>query len=242
MKKIISVILILVVLLSSFSCFAFAEEPVMISIQDEKVYAGDEFTVNVFISDNSQISGAVIDINYDKEKLEFISAKEGAILDANANIRIRNINNDKSYVRFTYMSASSSVSAEGILFSITFKALETASGKTNLEITIPNAADFVNSNLEKISYSVDNSEITILDNISIETTTEEPSTSETTTIPESTDETPSETTTDEVVENEKTNDKSDMLLMVVLLLVGISLICFGVVVAIKKEKIVKIMR
>lgn len=236
MKKIVSIILTLVVLVFSLSTFVYAEDPVIISIQDEKVYAGDEFTVNVFISDNSQISGAVIDINYDNEKLEFISAKEGAILDTKGNISIRNISKDKSYVRFTYMSASTSVSSEGIIFSITFKALESASGKTNLEITIPNAADFVNSDLEKIPYSVDNSEITILDNISIETTTEPP-TSESTTVPETTDAVSNETTTNnDVVENDDNNDSNDMMLMIVLLLIGIALICFGVVFAIKKKK------
>lgn len=237
MKKIISIFLTLIVLLLSFSCFAYAEEPVILSIQDEKVYAGDEFTVNVFVSDNSQISGAVIDINYDKEKIEFVSAKEGAILDAKANISIRNIKNDNNYyVRFTYMSVSSSVSAEGILFSVTFKALENASGKTNLKITIPNAADFVNSNLEKISYNVESSQITILDNISIETTTEEPSISESTTVPETVDSVPSETTTNELDENENTNDNNDIILMIVLLLIGVSLICFGIAFAIKKKK------
>ncbi len=236
MKKIVSIILTLVVLIFSLSIFVCAEDPVMISIQDEKVYAGDEFTVNVFISDNSQISGAVIDINYDNEKLEFISAKEGAILDTKGNISIRNISKDKNYVRFTYMSASTSVSSEGIIFSITFKALESASGKTSLEITIPNAADFVNSDLEKLAYNVDNSEITILDNISIETTTESP-TSESTTVPETTNVISSETTTNnEVVENDNNNDSNNMILMIVLLLVGLSLICFGVVFAIKKKE------
>ena len=60
MKKIISIFLTLTVLLLSFSVSAFATDPVTLSIQDEKVYAGDIFTVNVFISDNSQVSGALL--------------------------------------------------------------------------------------------------------------------------------------------------------------------------------------
>ncbi len=235
MKKTISIITSLIILTLSFSICVYAEDPVIISIQDEKVYAGDEFTVNVFISDNSQMSGAVIDINYDNEKLEFISAKEGAILDTKGNISIRNVNKDNSYVRFAYMSGSSSVTAEGIIFSITFKALETASGKTNLEIAIPNAADFVNSDLEKLAYSVDNSEITILDNISIETTTEPPVT-ESTSVTETTDVVPSDSTTNnDIIQNDNNNDGNDIVLMVVLVLLGIALICFGVVVANKKK-------
>ncbi len=235
MKKAISITLTLFILILSVSCIAFAETPVEISIQDEKVYAGDEFTVNVFISDNSQLSGAVIDVNYDDEKLEFVSAKEGGILDPKANISIRNLTNDKSYVRFTYMSASSSILTKGILFSVTFKVKETAKDKTALEITIPNAADFVNSNLEKIAYIVDNSEITIIENISIEPPTEE-STSESTTETETIENIQSETTINEFVENNDKEDNNNIVVMIVLLLIGVALICFGVVMTRKKNK------
>ncbi len=235
MKKVFSLFITFIILTLSFSICCNAQDPVVISIQDEKVYAGDQFTINVFISDNSQISGAVIDLNYDNKKLEFISAKEGAIFDSNSNISIRNINNEKSYVRFTYMSGSSGLSAEGIIFSVTFKALETSSGKTNLEITIPNAADFVNSNLEKLTYNVDNSEITILDNISIEITTE-PITDESTSVSETSTEAIDDVTSDN--SNIENNDGSDEIttLMIILLLVGVSLICFGIVFAIKRKK------
>ncbi len=238
MKKIISTFLTLTIIILSFSVSVFAQEPVSLSIQNEKVYAGDEFTVNVYISDNSQVSGAVIDINYDKDMLEFISAKEGGILDTKGNISIRNIKNDKSYVRFAYMSGSSSIDTEGILFTVTFKALETAKGKTNLEITIPNPADFVNNNLEKIEYKVENAEISILENISIETT--ESTTAESTTEEEITsDIIESETiesTTDNADENNNTNGDNSKTLMIVLLLVGLALICFGIAFIIKKKK------
>ncbi len=235
MKRLISIILTFTVLLLSLSCIAFAENSAEISIQDESVYAGDEFTVNVFISDNSQLSGAVIDVNYDDEMLEFVSAKEGGILDTKANISLRHLKNDNSYVRFTYMSASSSILTKGILFSITFKVKETAKDKTELKITVPNAADFVNSNLEKIPYTVDNSEITILNNISIEPSIEE-STNESLVEIESTENIQSETITDEIVEDNDKKDGNDILLMIVLLLIGVALICFGVVLAIKKNK------
>lgn len=235
MKKISSVFITLIIFVLSLSTCAFAQEPVLISIQDEKVYAGDEFTVNVFISDDSKISGAVIDLNYDNKMLEFVSAKEGAIFDTKSNISIRNVNKDKSYVRFTYMSGSSELSAEGIIFSVTFKALETSSGKTSLEITVPNSADFVNSNLEKIAYNTDNSEITILDNISIETNTK-PTADEITSVSEtSTDAVENETTVNVNVENNN-NDGNDSTLMIVLILVGISLIIFGFIITAKKKK------
>ena len=181
------------------------------------------------------VSGAVIDINYDKEKLEFISAKEGGILDTKANISIRNIKNEKSYVRFTYMSGSSAIDSEGILFSVTFKALETSKGQTNLEITVPNPADFVNSSLEKLEYKTENAEIVVLHNISIETT--ESTTAETTTNEEKTEQTETDSTEPIITigteDNENDNTKT---LLIVLLLVGVALILIGTAFVIKKKK------
>lgn len=237
MKKMLSIIISITILLLFFSFSAFAQNPVTLSIQDERVYAGDTFTVNVFISDNSMVSGAVIDINYDNKMLEFISAKEGGILDTNGTISIRNILSDKSCVRFAYMSNISPIESEGILFTITFKALETAKGSTNLEITIPTPADFVNSNLEKIEYKVENAEILILENISIDTmestiaenTTEEEIISE---IMES----ETESMTINTDENSNTNGDNSKILLLVLLLVGLALICFGVAFIVKKKK------
>lgn len=161
MKKALSIILSVIILLS-FLVFAYAENPVSLMIKDEVVYAGDEFTLNLFISDNSKVGGAVIDLNYDSSKLEFISAKEGAIFDSGANVKIRNFDGGKSKVRFTYMSTVSSITSEGILFGVTFKALENANGNTDITISIPNAADFVTSDLEKIPYTVENSTVKII--------------------------------------------------------------------------------
>lgn len=235
MKKTILVIISVLIILISFSTTSFATDSVTLSLQNETVYAGDEFTVNLFVSDNSKISGAVIDINYDKTKLEFVSAKEGAILDTKATISIRNINKDNSYVRFAYMSNNSSITSEGILFSVTFKALETAEGKTDLKISIPSPADFVSDNLEKIPYIVRNSSITIINEIPTET----PSESETESIESATEEiseTESQATNDTESNDNDENDNNDNTLAIVLVLLGIAFICFGVAVAIKKKK------
>ena len=236
MKKVFSVIISIIILSLSFSCTAFANDPVLLSIQDEKVYAGDTFTVNMFISYDSQMSGAVIDINYDSKMLEFISAKEGAILDPSATISIKNMKNEKSFVRFAYMSGASSVTMDGIIFSITFKALETASGNTKLEITIPNPKDFVNENLEVIDYTVDNAEISVLNNISIEESTTEEQSSESTTIPEPDETESTETTTNITIDDTEEKGDKDYTTVIILLLIGIALICFGFAINFKKKK------
>lgn len=218
----------------SLSITCFATDTVTLSLQNETVYAGDEFTVNLFVSDNSKISGAVIDINYDKSKLEFVSAKEGAILDTKANISIRNINKDNSYVRFAYMANGSSITSEGILFSVTFKVIEYAKDKTDLKITIPSPADFVSDSLEKIPYTVRNSSITILNDILTESTSET-ETESTEIFSEDLSETESQTMTNK--ENNDNSDKdNDNVLTIVLALVGIAFICFGIAVTVKKKR------
>ncbi len=233
MKKILSIIISTLIILLSLSIPCFASDTVFLSLQNETVYAGDEFTVNLFVSDNSKISGAVIDIKYDKTKLEFVSAKEGAILDAKATISIRNISKDNAFVRFTYMSGNSSIISEGILFSITFKALETSTGKTDLEISIPSSADFVSESLEKLPYSVRNSSITILNEVPTETTTSTELETEPTEIAtEDTLET--ETVPTNISEND--NNSKDSVLAIILVLIGFAFICFGVAIAIKKKR------
>ena len=234
MKKILSIIISSLIILMSLSITCFATDTVTLSLQNETVYAGDEFTVNLFVSDNSKISGAVIDINYDKSKLEFVSAKEGAILDTKATISIRNINKDTSYVRFAYMTADSSITSEGILFSVTFKVHESAFGKTDLKITIPSPADFVSDSLEKIPYTVRNSSITILNDIPTESTSET-ETESTEIFSEDLSETESQTMTNK--ENNDNSDKdNDNVLTIVLALVGIAFICFGIAVTVKKKR------
>lgn len=234
MKKILSIIISGLIILTSLSIICFATDTVTLSLQNETVYAGDEFTVNLFVSDNSKISGAVIDINYDKSKLEFVSAKEGAILDTKANISIRNMNKDNSYVRFAYMSNNSSITSEGILFSVTFKVLESANGKTDLKITIPSPADFVSDSLEKIPYTVRNSSITILNDIPTETTSET-ETESTEIFSADLSETESQTLTNK--ENNDNSDKdNDNVLTIVLALIGFAFVCFGVAVTVKKKR------
>lgn len=162
LKKIFAIVVLSVLLLSVFSVVSFAENEVLLSIHDEEVYAGDSFTADLFISDNSNMSGAVIDIFYDKTKLEFVSATSGAILNENANISIKNIDGKNPSVRFTYLDPSSSVISSGIIAKIEFKVLDGAIGATELKISVPNAGDFVTKDLDRIIYSVKNGNIKII--------------------------------------------------------------------------------
>ncbi len=239
MKKIISSALTLFMLISLFSFSAFAESKAKLSLTSETVYAGEEFTLNLFISDNSKMSGAVIDINYDKNILEFVSAEQGAILDKTANISIKNIDGENAKVRFTYLAPNSSVTSEGVIMSVTFKALANATGNTDLKLTIPNAGDFITSDLEKISYEVSNSVVKI-----INSTYAEPNESETSsTSTEASSSTPTDNSSQSSSEQESvtvTPDKNDNgsnnSLVFVLLVIGLLLITVGVVILVKSRK------
>lgn len=242
MKKTISVFLTVLILLSMFFTVpAFANDKVELDLSDATVYAGEEFEVKLFISDNSQLSGAVIDLSYDATMLKFVSAENGAILDESAMISIKEFSEESvhKYVRFTYMSPDSSITSEGILFSVKFKALETAEGRTSIKVSIPNAGDFVNSKLDKLPYEIQNSNVRIINanKEDAELTTE-------TTIPESeinvTSTTAITTLTENVTTpNQKANSSDDGLKIVVglfatgvVLLVGV----IGYVIISKKKK------
>ncbi len=236
MKKIISVFLATFMLIFLLSFSVFAENKVNLTLTSETVYAGAEFKLNLFISDNSKMSGAVIDVNYDKDMLKFVKAEQGAILDSSANISIKNFDGENAKVRFTYLAPDSSVTSEGVIMTITFKALENATGNTDLKITIPNAADFVTQDLKNISYEVKNSVVKII-NTTYEEQSEDISSSTADGTSQPTDKDTQSTTekvnNDKNAENDKNNGDT---LIVVLLVVGLLFITVGVVMLVQSKK------
>ena len=231
MKKHLSILLVLLFALT-FSITCFAENSVNLKLNSETdtVYAGDEFIVKLMISDNSKMSGAAIDINYDKTKLEYVSGSFGGILDDSATKSIKNIKGDKAKVRFTYLSPSSSVTSQGVLITVKFKALENASGKTNLTITVPNPGDFIAQDLTRLAYTVENAKINI---IGSPTETESVSQSETET--QSVESSTSETTTKPVVNNDVDDDEDMTKTIIIIVLLGV-IILLLVVMMTRKPK------
>ena len=220
MKKLFSIFLATILIVSSFSITCFAENSVKLSLNSETdtVYAGDEFVVKLMISDNSKMSGAAIDINYDKNKLEYVSGSFGGILDDSATKSVKNINGDKAKVRFTYLAPSSSVTSQGVLVTVKFKALENASGKTDLTVSVPNPGDFVAQDLTRLAYTVENAKINI---VGSPTETESVSQSETETQPVESSTT--ETTT-KPVENNIDDDDDVSKTIIVVVIAGVAIL------------------
>ncbi len=232
MKKLFSIFLAVVLIASVFSISCCAENPVKLSLNSEtdSVYAGDEFVVKLMISDNSKMSGAAIDINYDKNKLEYVSGSFGGILDDSATKSVKNINGDKAKVRFTYLSPSSSVTSQGVLITVKFKALENASGKTDLTISVPNSGDFVAQDLTRLAYTVENAEINI---VGSPTETESVYQSETETQP--VESSTSETTTKPIDNNDADYDKDMGKTITIVVIAGVAIL-FAVVMLTRKPK------
>ncbi len=204
-----------------------AKSTVELKVTDATVYAGDEFELKVFISDNSKLSGAVIDLEYDASKLEYVSAEKGAIIDEDAMISIKNTPNN---VRFTYLSPDYAITSEGILFTVKFKALENAEGESSVKIIIPSAGDFVSENLEKLPYTVKNSTVKIINNtvVNTESTTESTSV-ENTDLPSNQDD--KSTTENTTYNNQNNNDgNGDNVKIVIGLVVAGLILIFGAVV------------
>lgn len=204
-----------------------AKSTVELKVTDATMYAGDEFELKVFISDNSKLSGAVIDLEYDASKLEYVSAEKGAIIDEDAMISIKNTPNN---VRFTYLSPDSAITSEGILFTVKFKALENAEGESSVKIIIPSAGDFVSENLEKLPYTVKNSTVKIINNtvVNTESTTESTSVENTDLPSNQDDKSTTENTTDN---NQNNNDgNGDNVKIVIGLVVAGLILIFGAVI------------
>lgn len=228
MKKTLLTVLIVFILFSTFLTMSvFAKTPVELKLTDTTVYAGDEFEIKLFISDNAQLGGAVIDLQYDADKLEFVSGEKGAIIDKSAMVSIKKTS--YKYVRFTYLSPSSVVTSEGILFSVKFKALPNAEGQSDIKISIPSAGDFVNGNAEKLAYTVENATVKIL-NTTVEITNETESASDesvTDIVESSSNITESSTNDNNIDNNSKDND---YVKIIIGLFVSGGLIIIGVVV------------
>lgn len=209
---------------------ASAKDIVELKLTDVTVYAGDEFEVKLYISDNSQLSGAVIDLEYDSDKLEFVSAEKGAIIDANAIVSIKNTskNENYKYIRFTYLSPDSAITSDGILLSVKFKAVADAEGNSSINLSIPSAGDFVNFNAEKLPFAIENSTIKIINTTLNDITENEESSSKFSTTTEPIEST--EYATDSTNDNNQNSDENEYDKIVIGLFVAGGLIIFGVVI------------
>lgn len=137
MKKIISVLLVFVIS-AVFVLPSFAAKNVKFTVSDSEVFAGDEFTVDIFISDYSQLKSATLLVEYDKSSMQFLDLNVGTIVTAGSNaVSFKNVQNgSKSYIQIDYNDSYASLSSAGKFLSLTFVAGDTAVGEKNIKLSV----------------------------------------------------------------------------------------------------------
>ena len=156
-KKILSIVAFLI--LSFFQILSQEVSVIPISISVDK---GDEFTLNIEISNVADLYGFQIDIRYDPGVLEFIAANEGNFLNNNSEIDTfwippnsltTGLIDNIACIRKGQVSGAN---GDGILVTITFKAIEGGLSEIILQNVI-----LINSNSGHISFTISNGEVLV---------------------------------------------------------------------------------
>ncbi len=132
---IISFLLVVSMIMPSFSVIAYAVSSPTLSIDSKTVNQGEEFTVAVKIQNaaNSVYNGNFT-LQYDNSKLEAVSYTYGSIFNdhtRNCNLNYQSTGNQ---IRFTF-SGAYALKQDGTLVNITFKSKENISGTAELTFT-----------------------------------------------------------------------------------------------------------
>lgn len=179
MKKIISVLLVFVIS-AVFVLPSFAAQSIKFTVSDSEVFAGDEFTVDIFISDYSQLKSATLLVEYDKNSMQFLDLNVGAIVTAGSNaVSFKNMQNgSKSYIQIDYNDSSASLSSAGKFLSLTFVAGDTAVGEKDVKLSV--SGNKITAKTGTVTPEFDNGKIKIINNSPVTDSKTEPSSVEST--------------------------------------------------------------
>lgn len=141
MKKFISGLLILCLIMFSFSIpiYSTAASSANISVDNVSGNRGDTVSVSVKISRNSNIQALGFNLNYDKDVLELVSATKGEVTATTQTIvNTRTLGK----VVFSCVSSSSPITVAGSLVDIEFKIKATATyGNSTVKVNVTEASD-----------------------------------------------------------------------------------------------------
>lgn len=121
-KKLMSVLLTLVMLLSLVPTTAYAVNQGKVTIESKNVNAGDSFDVEVSIAEHSGFANFQLAVEYDNSMLELTAINKGAVLDG-----FFTQNPSKGTLIF---AGQEDITGDVVLATLTFKAKESASGTT----------------------------------------------------------------------------------------------------------------
>lgn len=163
--KKITALLLAALILFTFSFNVFAAKTVTFTTYNAEVFAGDEFSVDIFVSDNSLMKTATLIVSYDERQMTFLDLNVGAIAasgsDAVSFKDVKGTSGD-SFVQIEYNDPSASLSSAGKLFSLTFAATDSAKGQTNIKLSAK--GDKIDTLSGAVTPKFNNSEINIINN------------------------------------------------------------------------------
>lgn len=125
-KKLMSVLLTLVMLLSLVPTTAYAVNQGKVTIESKNVNAGDSFDVEVSIAEHSGFANFQLAVEYDNSMLELTAINKGAVLAGTFTK-----NPSKGLLVF---GGEEDITGDGVLVTLTFKAKESASGTTSVTL------------------------------------------------------------------------------------------------------------
>lgn len=160
MKKIFALLLSVVLICSSVIVYADSINAV---VDSKSAKIGDTVDINISLQNNSGIIAALLNVEYDKERLELIEVQDGQLLEGGTFSP-----NYKSYpYKMVWNSvATANFTDDGILAVLKFKVLENAQpGKAYINLTY-NEDDVFDVDLKNTPIAITNGAIDVIESIS----------------------------------------------------------------------------
>lgn len=150
MKKTISIILSLLLMITSLSAFsAVAASNSTIGFESKTVEAGETVELNLSIKDNPGIAGLAVSIKYDDTALELVETRKGSLFSG--------FTADRNFI----WDESKNVTADGVLATFVFKISENASASNYTVDVIVRSC--VNEDLDDVDeINISNGIITVM--------------------------------------------------------------------------------
>jgi len=153
MKKLIAIISALVLLCAPISAAAVA-----VSVAPALGVGGDRLTVAVRIDGNTVITAAALEIEYDSEKMRYLSYEKGEKLDAEL---CTVSETGKGKIRFSFTDGESNYIGDGVLVYLSFAVNPDVTGTVKIAPTVTDGALF-DLNYIELEYTVSASDVYIL--------------------------------------------------------------------------------
>ncbi len=146
-NRIIATILSLIMIVSTVPIIAIAAKAPMLTVDSVEAEPGDTVKVNVSISGNTGIAGALIGISYDS-RLALVSAENG---NAFQNLTFTKPGKLGNPAKFLWDSESGMSKKDGTILILTFKVADNAEKGTSLNVTINcKSGDFYDADLNTV--------------------------------------------------------------------------------------------